>query len=451
MFNRANQTRVRAALPRKASSTTVYTDENAAPADTKTTKLPRRGAAGAKAVGVLQPKIAGNPVATRKRAALTDISNATGVEPPAKQLKTRTAEVANPLPRAAPRSRSDSVESSATVAAETVPAAKRKRPEDSQTAESDLEIATTDKRAKVPDWDDLDAEDVDDPLMVTEYVEDIFDYMLHLEVRALPNPCYMDQQRELSWKMRGILVDWLIDVHGKFRLLGETLFLTVNLIDRFLSLRTVSLVKLQLVGITSMFCAAKYEEIMPPSVHNFVYMTDNGYTEEEVLEAERYLLKVLNFDLSYPNPLNFLRRVSKADGYDLQTRTIAKYLMDISLVDHRLLACPPSMLAAAGTYLARQMLNRGGWDANLRHYSGYTEMEILPCVQLMVEYLAQPIQHENLFKKYTNKRLCKASIVARDWVQAQYPQLVPSGSRDAVVIAPSLNPPATDLVEDVAL
>ncbi|KAJ1963930.1 G2/mitotic-specific cyclin [Dispira parvispora] len=285
-------------------------------------------------------------------------------------------------------------------------------------------VAPRSKIAKVQAWDDLDAEDVDDPLMVAEYVNEIFDYMRKLELKSLPNPCYMDQQKELAWKMRGILVDWLVEVHTKFRLLGETLFLTVNIIDRFLSKRTVSLVKLQLVGITAMFVAAKYEEIMAPSVQNFIYMADGGYSDEEVLNAERYLLQVLGFDLSYPNPLNFLRRVSKADNYDFQTRTLAKYFMEISLVDYRFLACPPSLLAAAGTYLSRKMLDRGPWDANLDHYSGYTEAELQPCVQLMIDFIARPVKHESFFKKYASKKFMKASLFAREWVSRQHPALV---------------------------
>jgi len=177
----------------------------------------------------------------------------------------------------------------------------------------------------------------------------------------MPNPNYMDEQKELQWKMRAILVDWLIEVHNKFRLLPETLYLTVNIIDRFLSLRVVSLVKLQLVGITAMFIAAKYEEVVAPSIQNFIYMTDNGYTDEEILKAERYVLQVLDFSLQYPSPMSFLRRASKADNYDIQTRTLAKYLMEISLVDHRFLPYPPSLIAAAGLYLARKMLCRGEW------------------------------------------------------------------------------------------
>src|SRR4051794_22875269 len=99
----------------------------------------------------------------------------------------------------------------------------------------------------------------------------------------MPNPDYMVDQKDLQWKMRGILVDWLIEVHHKFRLLPETLFLAINVVDRFLSLRVVSLQKLQLVGLTSLFVASKYEEVMAPSIQNFIYMADGGYTDEEIL------------------------------------------------------------------------------------------------------------------------------------------------------------------------
>lgn len=177
----------------------------------------------------------------------------------------------------------------------------------------------------------------------------------------MPNPNYMDDQRELQWNMRNILIDWLIEVHNKFRLLPETLYLAVNIIDRFLSQRVVSLVKLQLVGVTAMFIAAKYEEVTAPSIGNFIYMADGGYTDEEVLKAERYVLQVLDFALQYPGPLSFLRRCSKADNYDIQTRTYAKFLMEISLLDHRFLQVRPSMTAAAGMYIARLIVGKPEW------------------------------------------------------------------------------------------
>ena len=192
----------------------------------------------------------------------------------------------------------------------------------------------------------------------------------------MPNPNYMTEQNELEWKMRTVLMDWLIEVHQKFRLLPETLLIATNLIDRFLSARVVSLIKFQLVGLTALFIAAKYEEVICPSVTHFLHMTDGGYDVDEILRAERYMLATVDFDMSYPNPLHFLRRVSKADGYDIQTRTVAKYLIEISCVDEHLLDSPPSLLAAAGMWLARLCLDRGDWvsrgssltgGANLTH------------------------------------------------------------------------------------
>jgi G2/mitotic-specific cyclin-B, other len=77
--------------------------------------------------------------------------------------------------------------------------------------------------------------------------------------------------------MRSILVDWLIEVHLKFKLLPETLFITVSIIDRFLEKVRVQKSRLQLVGVTALFIASKYEEIYPPELKDFVYITDGAY------------------------------------------------------------------------------------------------------------------------------------------------------------------------------
>ena len=217
------------------------------------------------------------------------------------------------------------------------------------------------KQAFAEGVQDLDAEDYNDPLMVAEYVGEIFDYLKVLEESTMPNPDYMDHQENLEWQLRGVLIDWLIEVHTRFHLLPETIFLAVNIIDRFLSARVVELEKLQLVGITAMFIASKYEEVISPHVINFRHVADDGFSEEEILKAERFVLAALNYDLSYPNPMNFLRRISKADSYDIQTRTLGKYLLEISLLDHRFMGYHPSHIAAAAMYLARLILERGEW------------------------------------------------------------------------------------------
>jgi hypothetical protein len=255
--------------------------------------------------------------------------------------------------------------------------------------------------------EDLDAEDVDDPLMAADYVVEIFEYLKELELTTLANSNYMDNQPDLEWSMRGILIDWLLEVHTRFRLLPETLFLAVNIIDRFLSCKVVQLDRLQLVGVTAMFIASKYEEVLSPHVTNFRHVADDGFTDDEILSAERFVLTALNYNLSYPNPMNFLRRISKADYYDVETRTVGKYLLEISCLDHRFIAYPPSQVAAAAMFFARLVLERGEWSATLEHYAGYSFEELEPCFLLMLDYVTGPVKHDAFFKKYAHKKFLK--------------------------------------------
>ncbi|KAI8325977.1 hypothetical protein GQ54DRAFT_268732, partial [Martensiomyces pterosporus] len=252
--------------------------------------------------------------------------------------------------------------------------------------------------------------------MVAEYIGDIIGYLRKLEQKTMPDVAYMAKQVELSWEMRRVLVNWLVQIHYQLRMLPETLFLAVNLVDRFLSKRQVSVSKLQLVGLSGLLVACKYEEMTTPHIQDFAYLAGNCYSVEEIMNAEVFMLRVLDFDMSYPSPLTFLRRVSKAEQYNMQTRTVAKYLMEICLVDHRLMPFSSSAIAAAGICLARRMLKAGPWDGNLRHYSGYTEEELQPCMRLVLDHLLRTQDDEFLFKKYQHRRYLKASLFCREWV-----------------------------------
>jgi hypothetical protein len=177
----------------------------------------------------------------------------------------------------------------------------------------------------------------------------------------MPQLDYMTNQTEITWEMRQTLVDWLLQVHFRYHMLPETLWIAINIVDRFLSRRVVSLGKLQLVGVTAMFIAAKYEEILAPSVDEFVFMTENGYTKEEILKGERIVLQTIDFRVShYCSPYSWMRKISKADDYDIQTRTLSKFLTEVTLLDHRFLRVKPSLIAAIGMYCARKMLG-GDW------------------------------------------------------------------------------------------
>ncbi|KAJ2843371.1 B-type cyclin, partial [Coemansia brasiliensis] len=186
--------------------------------------------------------------------------------------------------------------------------------------------------------------DVDpaDMTLVPEFSDDIFGYMRELEVRLMPDADYMSRQPELTWPTRAILVEWLVQVHLRFNLLPETLYLCINFVDRFLSIKEISINKIQLVGAVALLLASKYEEMHVPSIKDIEYMVENNFTEDEILRAERYILRMLNFDLGWPGPLSFLRRVSKADEYDVATRTLAKYLIEVTLIDERFIGVPCS-------------------------------------------------------------------------------------------------------------
>lgn len=210
-------------------------------------------------------------------------------------------------------------------------------------------------------------------------------------------------------------MEWLIHVHQRFKLLPETLFLAVNYIDRFLSSKIVSVARLQLVGAAAIFIAAKYEEIICPSIQEIIFMVDGGYKAAEILKAECYMLSILNFELGWPGPMIFLRRISKADEYDEETRTLAKYFLEVAVMDERFVACPPSFLAAGAHCLARLMLFKGDWSTAHVHYSGYTWSQVLPLASTLLYCCRDPIAHHAaVYDKYASSKFKKSSLYVEE-------------------------------------
>ncbi|KAI7858163.1 cyclin-like protein [Circinella umbellata] len=261
---------------------------------------------------------------------------------------------------------------------------------------------------------------VPDPMLVAEYEEEIFEHLRKQELETLADPNYVSNHTEITWKMRGVLVDWVIEIHYLFQLLPETLFLAVNIIDRFLSKRVVALSKLQLVGIAALFIATKFEEVSSPRIKDFIWMTDRSLKEEELMKAERFVIQVLDFKLCYANPLNFLRRASKTEDYNVHSRMLAKYFMEISCVDHRFISVPPSKIAAASLWLSRRILTEKPWNDKITKLAGYKTAEIRPVVHLMLDYVSKPIVHDAFFRKWACKKMMRASVFVRRWVDEFY-------------------------------
>ncbi|XP_075673221.1 G2/mitotic-specific cyclin-2-like isoform X1 [Castanea sativa] len=232
---------------------------------------------------------------------------------------------------------------------------------------------------------DIDSSDLKDPLAVVEYIDDITAYYRETENSSCVSPNYMAHQFDINKKMRAILIDWLIEVHCKFELMDETLFLTVNLIDRFLEHQTVLRKKLQLVGLTAMLLACKYEEVSVPIVEDLVMISDKAYTREEVLEMERFMVNTLQFKLSVPTPYVFMRRFLKAAQSDKKLELLSFFIIELCLVEYEMLKFPPSLLAAAAVYTAQCSLYCfKQWSRTIEWYTNYSEDQLLECSKLMV-------------------------------------------------------------------
>jgi len=162
----------------------------------------------------------------------------------------------------------------------------------------------------------------------------------------------MDQQADINAKMRAILVDWLVEVHMKFRLVPDTLYLCINLIDRYCSHVSVARSKLQLVGVTALLIACKYEEIYPPEVRDCVYITDRAYNRQEVLDMEQDILQRLRFKITVPTAYPFLLRFLNMTKASQLSRIAANYYMERTLQEHDLLKFKPSVVAASAVVLA---------------------------------------------------------------------------------------------------
>ncbi|KAK9141562.1 hypothetical protein Syun_010962 [Stephania yunnanensis] len=236
---------------------------------------------------------------------------------------------------------------------------------------------------------ELDITDIDsnykDPQMCSTYASDIYCNLRVTELMRRPSSDFMETiQRDITQSMRGILVDWLVEVSEEYKLASDTLYLTVYLIDRYLTQKYIERHRLQLLGISCMLIASKYEEICAPRVEEFCFITDNTYTRAEVLRMESQILNDMGFQLSAPTVKTFLRRylrAAQASFYKvpcLEMEFLAYYLAELTLVDYGFLKFLPSLIAASAVFVARWTLDQSGdpWNSTLEYYTRYKALDL---------------------------------------------------------------------------
>lgn len=216
---------------------------------------------------------------------------------------------------------------------------------------------------------DFDLETLGDPQQHSEYAMETFHYYKEREA-AFRVPDYMNAQMEITDVMRGILVDWLVEVQESFELNHETLYTAVKMTDIYLSKKQVRKEDLQLVGATACLIACKVDERIPPMVDDFLYVCDDAYTRDQLMKMERKMLSVVGFDLGYSLSYRFLRRFGRVCKVTMPVLTLARYILELSLMEYSInVDVSESEVAAGCLVLAFKMKGIKGYAPTLAYYS----------------------------------------------------------------------------------
>ena len=240
---------------------------------------------------------------------------------------------------------------------------------------------------------------------VEEYFDDICLELFKNEDKYLVNPQYMSYQSDINHKMRAILIDWLIDVHLKYKLVPQTIYIAVNLIDRYLAKNDTNRAKLQLVGVTAMFIACKYEEIYPPELKDFVYITDGAYVKADVLNMEYRMLKSLEFNVTFPTQWSIFEIYRKKLDLNEKCFKLAWFLMELCLIDYKILKFKMSVIAASAILIALKTLGiyKSNWFCKI---VGIDEKKLEECCKEIYNFYVYNSTHnlQAIRKKFSSTK-----------------------------------------------
>jgi len=268
----------------------------------------------------------------------------------------------------------------------------------------------------------------DSHLRSIPYINRIVENNFKTECNDLPRADYMQAiqqtdgirtQDHIHHKMRTILLNWIAEVHGKFKLRQVTLFLTANIMDRYLSKVAIPREQLQLVGCTSMWIACKYHEIYAPSVRDFTYISDRAFNKKQMISMEESIVKTLNFKLTVPTPLSFLHRLNHVSTGVMgpaaeRCNHLSNYLLERALLDYNMLKYKPSMLSAACCYTAATLTAGGSWHQEVARAARHTKREMADCIEAVRYYVMgndakMAAKHRSVIHKYAKQKYGQVS------------------------------------------
>lgn len=223
-----------------------------------------------------------------------------------------------------------------------------------------------------------------DPQDVPEYALDVHMKLTSQESNSLPRADYMQDQPDINPAMRAILIDWFVEVQVKFKMGDRTLYLAINIVDRFLARRRILKRNLQLLGVTSMSIASKFEEIYPPELRDFEWIAKDTSTKEQIQAMEAVVLTAIEFSLCCPTPVHFLQRFARANGCDDRHAFLAMFLLELSMTELDMVRFPPSHLVSAALLLSNKLLRRSpSWTPGMEAATGFDECTLGTCACAM--------------------------------------------------------------------
>jgi len=221
---------------------------------------------------------------------------------------------------------------------------------------------------------------------------------------------------EVTEKMRAYLIDWLSELHFKFKLWQETLYVTIGIMDRFLAMEPeMKKSELQCLGITALHIAGKYEEIYPPELKNLLKVTDHAVAKPDIIKMEYRILFKLQFSVTFPSSYRFLERFCRLAQAEEKQFILAQYFTDTSLLDCRLQKEKPSRVAAVSLYLALSLTrvdsrhhnaSQSVWSATLAKHTGYRTEDIHQMSKDLLQFVKkiERSQLKTFFKKFSDER-----------------------------------------------
>ncbi|KAL9130671.1 MAG: hypothetical protein Q9217_001198 [Psora testacea] len=247
-----------------------------------------------------------------------------------------------------------------------------------------------------------------------EYRDDHLRKMEEMEVETLPDVASIDIQTEIQWYMRPYLLDFLIEAHSAFGLLPETLFLTINLLDRYCSRRIVYKKHYQLVGCSALLIASKYGDRKDrvPTLKELKGMCCSLYEDDMFLQMEWHVLQTLNWVIGHPTIDSFLQLAVEHLQYDPEVEHMACYIAEIAMFQREFVAKRASDMARSSLALARCILGRA--QDLTTEWAAQFESQTLVA-------LSQQLHRPSaiLSRKYATAHLSRVSIILDDFLARQ--------------------------------